>query len=49
MQTATTTWKSGGAEITVSTVRRDNESESYWIDRHKAAVDAMKRKYPQDV
>ena len=48
MTTFTTTWRSGGAEHTVSTTCRENESVDDCLRRHEDAVAAMQEIHPPD-
>lgn len=48
MQTATTSWVSDGATVSVSTTRNDGESLSAWRTRHSEAVAAMQAEFPPD-
>ena len=48
MQTMSTSWKSGGVEMTLKTPRQDPETAAAWMARHKEALDAAKVAFPVD-
>ena len=48
MQTMSTTWKSGGVEMTLKTPRNEAEAAPAWMARHKEALDAAKVVFPVD-
>jgi hypothetical protein len=48
MSSVTTTWKSNGLTVAVTTPKRDGETAAQWAARHKEDVEAMLVAFPKD-
>lgn len=48
MQTVKVSWTSSGKAVEVETTRKEGETATAFVARHKEAVDAMLVAYPKD-